>query len=69
MKLEDFLYEYLTNFFDFNPSKELEQAIHNWVYEGIVPGDNFPRSWANGRRFEEECKRGTEYFLGSIDKK
>lgn len=63
MKLEDFLYEYLINFMDFTPSEQLVQAINEWVYRGIIPDDGFPKSWATGRRFEEECKIGTEVFL------
>jgi hypothetical protein len=69
MKLEYFLYEYLTNFMDFTPTEQLREAVNAWVYQGAIPNDDFPKSWATGRRFEEECKRGTEYFLKhNIDK-
>lgn len=63
MKLENFLYEYLTTFMDFLPGDHLKKAVDDWVYQGITPGDDFPKSWATSRRFEEECKKGTEYFL------
>jgi hypothetical protein len=63
MKLEGFLYEYLTCMMDFVPGEQLVQAISDWVYQGKVPDDSFPKSWASGRRFEEECKRGSEYYF------
>jgi len=62
-RLEFFLFSYLSNFMDFLPDENLVKAIHDWVYEGKVPDDDFPKSWSTGRRFEEEAQKGLEYFM------
>ena len=63
MKLEEFLYEFLTNMLHFRPGVKLEQAIHNYVYQGIVPEDWRSLVWDSPRTFEEECEKGVEYWF------
>lgn len=60
MRLEDFLYEWCTNFLEFHPGPELQEAIHNYVYKGTTDG---PPPWTGSMFFKAECDRGTEYFL------
>lgn len=65
MKLEDFLFEYLTNFLEFEPNRELEQAIHDYVYQGkfsdIKPFDRVSI-------FKNMVEQGTEIYLEHLNK-
>lgn len=69
MKLEDFLYDWLTNMLEFHPGKELQEAIHNYVYKGTIDG---PHPWTGTRFFKDECDKGAEFFiqfnLGKLNK-
>lgn len=60
MKLEDFLYDWLTNMLEFEPTRQLQEAIHSYVYKGTVDG---PPAWGSNLLFKDECDKGAEFFI------